>query len=424
MTGRFVSLVSSPTLVDARLAMRFGIALLIGAFALPAATLPSAWSAEPTVAPITVPDGEPSRLLEFIAEVKRSRPTSTEQAEVLAHEARVRSAVVTAAEKIAAQSNDEKELTSAVSEKLSALLVMRRLNLPEADARLKTYLSDLARDTRPFIPPLGRIYSLATRLQELDYGNHAEVEKLVADVRAHVEQARHDGSNLSLAYQTALAAERAGLTKLAAEAYAFFATTFATSEDPAVVENAGKLAAAARLLTLPGNPMPLEGKQFDGSPFDAKQLEGKTVLVEFWATWCGPCVAELPMLKDVYSKYHERGFEIVGISLDDDRRRLDDFLKREELPWTIIFGDDPKATGWNMPPARQYGIMSLPRSVLIDKTGKVVSIDAYGETLWELLAKEIGPAVVKKPDAEGPAAVPKDDVPKDEAAGNAPAPKP
>jgi hypothetical protein len=95
--------------------------------------------------------------------------------------------------------------------------------------------------------------------------------------------------------------------------------------------------------------------------------------------------------------------EVVSISLDDDRQRLEDFVKREDLKWPVLFGDDKAEAGWNHPLAQYYGVMRLPRSILVDKTGNVVSIDAHGEVLFELLAKQIGPAVVKekKPDAEG-----------------------
>ncbi len=71
----------------------------------------------------------------------------------------------------------------------------------------------------------------------------------------------------------------------------------------------------ARLLT--GDPVKVSGKTIDGKPFDISQYKGKVVIVDFWATWCGPCLAELPNLKKIYEKYHDRGLEIVGVNLDD-----------------------------------------------------------------------------------------------------------
>ncbi|MGC3971221.1 MAG: TlpA disulfide reductase family protein [Pirellulales bacterium] len=186
------------------------------------------------------------------------------------------------------------------------------------------------------------------------------------------------------------------MTKQALEAYVDFAAAFAASSDPQVRDNAAALEGAARYLSLPGNAMDVKGKTVDGKDFDVKSWEGKVVLVDFWATWCGPCIAELPTLRECYEKYHDRGFEVVGISLDSDRKRLDDFLTREELPWTTLFSADESATGWKHPLAAKYGVMSIPRGVLIDRKGKVVSLDAHGEALWDLLTAQIGPAEVKK----------------------------
>jgi thiol-disulfide isomerase/thioredoxin len=86
-------------------------------------------------------------------------------------------------------------------------------------------------------------------------------------------------------------------------------------------------------------PVDLAFTAVDGRAVDMKALRGKVVLVDFWATWCGPCIAELPNVKAVYSKYHDKGFEIVGISLDraTDRQKLIDFVAKEEMPWPQHF---------------------------------------------------------------------------------------
>jgi hypothetical protein len=380
-------------------AVRLVVALLATGGVLPPA--PTTIAADATaVEPISVPGGSPSELLAFIADVKRRQPAENDPAAVTAHLVRVENAVIAAVEKIVAGSPDEQERIAAVSEKLSALMLLRRLEAPDAEARLKVYLDDVARDSHPAITPLGRVFGLATRLSNVDLGNHAEVENLAADVREHLRTARPDARNLSVAFQTALAAERAGLTKLAVELYRDFAEVFADSDNPAVVENAKKLSAAARLLSLPGNPLELQGTLLDGTPYDAKRYAGKTLLVVFGATWNGSFVAELPIVREAYAKYQDRGFEVVLVSLDDDRRRLDDFVKREQLTWPVLYGNEPDAVGWNHPLAAEYGIMSIPRAIFVGKDGKVASIDAHGEALWELLFRQLGPAAEPKPPAD------------------------
>jgi thiol-disulfide isomerase/thioredoxin len=147
-----------------------------------------------------------------------------------------------------------------------------------------------------------------------------------------------------------------------------------------------------RRLELPGKTMEITGTQVDGSPFDWSKYRGKVVLVDFWATWCGPCLGELPNVKKNYELYHDKGFDVVGISLDDNRQKLEDFLVKEQSPWANIF----EGGGWETPMAVYYGINSIPRAILVDKEGKVVSMNARGGELDKLLAELLGPPEPKK----------------------------
>ena len=119
-------------------------------------------------------------------------------------------------------------------------------------------------------------------------------------------------------------------------------------------------------------PFELKFTATDGSEVDFAKLRGKVVLVDFWATWCGPCVAEVPKVVETYNKLHEKGFEIVGISLDQDKAKLDAFVKSKGMPWLQFF--DGK--GWQNEVAQKFGINSIPAMWLIDKKGMVVSTNA------------------------------------------------
>ncbi len=114
-----------------------------------------------------------------------------------------------------------------------------------------------------------------------------------------------------------------------------------------------------------GKPLSVKYKAVDGREVDLSGLKGKVVLLDFWATWCGPCVGEIPHVKETFEKLHARGFEIVGISFDEDREALEKFVKEKAMAWPQYF--DGK--GWGNKFGQEFGINSIPAMWLIDKKG-------------------------------------------------------
>ena len=129
----------------------------------------------------------------------------------------------------------------------------------------------------------------------------------------------------------------------------------------------------------------LPSVDLSGQPISLADYRGKVVLIDFWATWCLPCLAAIPDIKAVYEKYHNKGFEILGISLDVDETALREFIEENPLPWRQIF-DGKRFAG---PLAQRYGIRSVPRMFLLDREGKVISVNARDNLLEELVAAEI-----------------------------------
>lgn len=127
-------------------------------------------------------------------------------------------------------------------------------------------------------------------------------------------------------------------------------------------------------------------KDLAGEPLSIAKYKGKIVLIDFWATWCPPCVGELPNVIAAYKKYHDKGFEIIGISLDKDEAALKSFIAAKGITWQQYF--DGK--GWESKLGQQYGIQSIPATFLLDREGKVIAKDLRGSALEAELEKQLG----------------------------------
>lgn len=187
--------------------------------------------------------------------------------------------------------------------------------------------------------------------------------------------------------------------KIAEEIFAATLAAYKDNPDEQLAKQAEADATQAmKRLSLVGKPFTVEGNSLDGTAFDWSKYKGKVVLIDFWATWCGPCLREIPNIRVNFEKYHEMGFEVIGVNLDEDRSQLDQFFAVQKLPWPTVVSADPKSVGFEMPLAEKCGVAAIPFVILIGRDGKVLDLHVRGERLEEKLA-EIFDGV--KPPANG-----------------------
>lgn len=120
----------------------------------------------------------------------------------------------------------------------------------------------------------------------------------------------------------------------------------------------------------------------DGTPISINDLRGQYVLVDFWASWCGPCRGENPNVVNAYKKYKDRGFTVLGVSLDDNKENWLKAIEDDNLDWYHV--SDLK--GWKNSVAKQFGVQSIPFSILIDKEGVILGKNLRGEELQNTLS--------------------------------------
>jgi thiol-disulfide isomerase/thioredoxin len=348
---------------------------------------------------LTVPTGGVEEIAEYLLKLDQVR-LEEDSPQAIAEFVKVQKAIIAGADKLLARSElDEEKRLMAIVLKWSAASALVSLDDPGAEERFLALAKELVGDKNQNVAKIARIQlrqiDINRTLGALVLGTATSTEKLLQDLQAILSEDGLRYGQFTLVRQAAKILESLDKYEDAAKVYKAFEQAFAKSGEEALAEAASQIAtkAATRLGWL-GKEAEVAEARRDGQKFDLSEYKGKVVLVDFWATWCGPCLAELPNVIENYKKYHDRGFEVVGISLDNDQERLDKFFKENDLPWPTLWtakiadqlADDP----FEHPLAKKYGVDALPSTLLVDQQGKVVALGVSGKRLGKKLGELLG----------------------------------
>ena len=368
------------------------LGLVVAACCRDAAAQGAGVATPPAAGGLTVPalpKGTPEELMKFVTGLRNPAQQPKSREEMLAYMKSVATVSVQAADAILGQVKPgEKFHADATQLKLESLMMLGQMGDEKAEADMTTYAKTLVDSPEPGVArEARRLLVVADAREAFETGKLDAAPGLVKRTAELLTADPDDTQTAMLAMQLANAFEHSeGGEEHAAAAYATFGPLFAKSGNAQIREMAESFAGTLRRLSLPGKPMEITGTILGGGAFDQKALAGKVVLVDFWATWCGPCVAEMPNILAQYEKYHAKGFEVVGVSLDEDRAALEAFVAEKKLPWPILF-EQSGGEGWRHPMATKYGISGIPQLILIGRDGNVITLNARGEALAKKLAE-------------------------------------
>lgn len=342
-----------------------------------------------------IPEGTPEELFAFLQGLSSEEPAARDQESMRAFYSKLGHTVVKTADQILAGKPNKEQTEEAFQYKLEGLMLLDQIGDPSVAATRAAMPAALRAAGLDSLIRFVTLHELLGRLRKLGTAEPKEIQAFADELAKFFEKSTPEPQEAGLAMQVSGLLKQALKPETAAIYLERFGKIFSKLKDEQAAEMGAVMLGMARQIGLVGQEMPLEGLTLDGKELQWDTYRGKVVLVDFWATWCGPCIEEIGSIRQCYERYHDQGFDVVGISVDKDRGALVSFQKTNELPWTILCDYDLNRAGREMM-ATRYGVDRYPTMMLVGKDGKVIAMDPRGPELERRLAELLGqPAETK-----------------------------
>jgi peroxiredoxin/predicted negative regulator of RcsB-dependent stress response len=234
--------------------------------------------------------------------------------------------------------------------------------------------------------PVKALAQIILTMARAQAGQFDEALKRFRELMQGINQNEQEEFAASFSDSLATAAIAAGEFGVAREVYTALLSRF--SDSPNLRQ---KVQRDLKRLDKVGKPAPsFASEDIAGKTVRLEAYRGKYVLIDFWATWCAPCIAELPRLQAAYRTYHDAGFDIIGISLDESKTAVVDFAKARNIPWPQLHNASGSADL-----VEGFGVSSIPATYLIDPAGTIIRLDVRGKVLDETLTRLIKSTVMQ-----------------------------